>query len=451
MDAGWTQSSVRGKYGGVCEKGTTVLDHRQILLSLYEAAVGAALPDTCLPPHLPEPPNGRLIVLAAGKAAGSMAQAAEAHYLDTLGLVPDRLAGLAVARYGYARPTRVLRMIEAGHPVPDAAGVAATQEALDLAAAGPDDLVLVLLSGGGSALWTAPVAGLPLEGKQALTRSLLASGAPIGDINTVRRHLSRIKGGRLALAAAPAPVLTLAISDVAGDDPAAIASGPTVGDPTTLADSIEILSRYRVSAPDIAALLKDPANETPSPDDPRLSRAGYRLIATPALSLAAAEAKARSLGFETVLLGTDLEDEARDLAGDQAALARERADAGGKTILLSGGEATVTLRGRGRGGPNQEFALALAIALHGRAGIWAIAGDTDGTDGGRGSPDDPAGAFISPDTLARAARIGLDADAFLEDNDSTGFFERLGDLLKPGPTFTNVNDLRAIVVDTTRP
>ncbi len=428
------------------------MDHRQTLLSLYEAAVNAALPETCLPPHLPAPPDGRLIVLAAGKAAGSMAQAAEAHYLDTLGLAPDRLAGLAIARYGYARPTRALRMVEAGHPVPDAAGVAATQDALDLAAsAGPDDLVLVLLSGGGSALWTAPVAGLTLEAKQALTRDLLACGAPIGDINTVRRHLSRVKGGRLALAAAPAPVLTLAISDVAGDDPAAIASGPTVGDPTTLDQATEILSRYRISAPEIAALLADPANETASPDDPRLSRTDYRLIATPAISLAAAEAKAVSLGFDPVLLGTDLEDEARDLAGDQAAMARERADAGGRTILLSGGEATVTLRGKGRGGPNQEFALALAIALHDRAGIWAIAGDTDGTDGGRGAPDDPAGAIISPDTLARAARIGLDADAFLEDNDSTGFFERLGDLLKPGPTFTNVNDLRAIVVDTVRP
>lgn len=425
-------------------------DHRDTLRTLFDAAVAAAHPDGCLPPHLPEPPAGRIIVLAAGKAAGSMAVAAERHYLDTLSLPADRLTGLAIARYGYGRPTRRIRMVEASHPVPDEAGIAATGQTLERAAsAGPDDLVLVLLSGGGSALWIAPADGVTLEAKQALTRALLASGARIGEINTVRRHLSRIKGGRLAAAAYPARLLTLAISDVAGDDPAAIASGPTVADPTSLADAREVLDKYTITpAPEITAALADPANETPKPGDSRLANAAYRLVATPAMALAAAERKALELGFETEVLGSDLEDDARDLAGDHAERARKRADEGRKVAILSGGEATVTLRGRGRGGPNQEFALALAIALHGRPGISGLAGDTDGTDGGGGKSDDPAGAIVTPDTLARASQLGLDADAFLEDNDSTGFFERLDDLLIPGPTFTNVNDFRAVIVDT---
>ncbi|WP_436639060.1 glycerate kinase type-2 family protein [Microbaculum sp. FT89] len=425
-------------------------DRRDTLRALFDAAVAAAHPDGCLPPHLPEPPAGRIVVLAAGKAAGSMAAAAERHYLDALSLPPDRLTGLAIARYGYGRPTRRIRMVEASHPVPDEAGIAATGQALERAAsAGPDDLVLVLLSGGGSALWIAPANGVTLEAKQELTRALLASGARIGEINTVRRHLSRIKGGRLAAAAYPARLLTLAISDVAGNDPAAIASGPTVADPTSLADARAVLDKYAITpGPEIAAALSDPANETPKPADSRLANATYRLVATPAMAIAAADREARALGFETEILGSDLEDDARDLAGDHAELARKRADQGRKVAILSGGEATVTLRGRGRGGPNQEFALALAIALHGRPGIWGLAGDTDGTDGGKGAADDPAGAIIGPDTLPRATQLGLDADAFLEDNDSTGFFERLGDLLVPGPTFTNVNDFRAVIVDT---
>lgn len=425
-------------------------NHRETLRTLFDAAVDAAHPDHCLPPHLPAPPNGRIIVLAAGKAAGSMAAAAERHYLDDLALAPERLTGLAVARYGYARPTRVIRMVEAGHPVPDESGIAASEETLKLAAsAGPDDIVLVLLSGGGSALWIAPANGITLADKQALTRALLASGARIGEINTVRRHLSRIKGGRLASASYPARLLTLAISDVAGDDPEAIASGPTVSDPTTLADARAILERFSIiPEPQIAAALRDDSNESPKPGDPRLANSDYRLVATPAQSLKAAQDKAHALGFETELLGSDLEDEARDLAGDHAERARALADEGRRVVLLSGGEATVTLHGKGRGGPNQEFALALAIALHGRPGIWGLAGDTDGTDGGAGSADDPAGAIVTPDTIARSAGLGLDADAFLEDNDSTGFFERLDDLLVPGPTYTNVNDLRAIVVDT---
>lgn len=428
------------------------LDRRAILRSIYDAAVAAAHPDACLPPNLPPAPAGRILVLAAGKAAGSMAAAAERHYLDDIGLAPDCLGGIAVARYGYARPTRAIRMVEAGHPVPDAAGVAATAETLRLAAsAGPDDLVLVLLSGGGSALWVAPAPGVGLDMKQALTRALLASGARIGEINTVRRHLSCIKGGRLAATAFPARLLTLAISDVAGDDPAAIASGPTVADATSLADARAVLERYAiVPDPAVAAALADPANETPKPGDPRLAAADYRLVATPALALGAAEAAARSYGFAPVLLSSDLEDEARDLGVDHARRAIALAAEGRRAALLSGGEATVTLRGTGHGGPNQEFALALAIALDGQPDIWAIAGDTDGTDGGGGDADDPAGALVAPDTLRRAGQLGLDARACLDNNDSTGFFKALGDLLSPGPTFTNVNDLRAVIVDRSR-
>lgn len=424
-------------------------DHRAILRAIYDAAVTSAHPDTCLPPHLPPPPKGRLLLLAAGKAAGSMAVAAEHHYLDDIGLPPDRLSGIAVARYGYARPTRVVRMVEAGHPVPDEAGVAATGEALAAAhAAGPDDLVLVLLSGGGSALWIAPADGVTLAAKQTLTRALLRCGARIGEINTVRRHLSRVKGGRLAAAAFPAPVLTLAISDVAHDDPAAIASGPTVADPTSLDDARAVLGRYGIN-PDaaVAAALFDASNETPKPGDPRLAKAEYRLVATPAMAVAAAEDAARALGFEPVVLGSDLEDEARDLGADHAARALQLALRGRRAALISGGEATVTMRGTGRGGPNQEFALSLAIALGGAPGIWGIAGDTDGTDGGRGSASDPAGAIVTPDTLQRAAEHGLVPAAYLDNNDSTGFFEVLGDLVAPGPTYTNVNDLRAVIVD----
>lgn len=427
----------------------TATDHRAVLRALYDAAVVSAHPDSCLPPHLPPPPKGRIVLLAAGKAAGSMAAAAERHYLDCLGLPPDRLVGSAVARYGYGRPTRLVRMREAGHPVPDDAGVAATGEALSLArSAGPDDLVLVLLSGGGSALWIAPADGVTLASKQALTRALLRSGARIGEINTVRRHLSRIKGGRLAATAWPAPVLTLAISDVAQDDPAAIASGPTVADPTSLEDARAVLGRYRID-PDaeIAAALFDARNETPKPGDPRLSKAEYRLVATPAMAVAAAAATARSLDFEPVVLGSDLEDEARELGASHAAHALRLAAQGRRAALISGGEATVTLRGGGRGGPNQEFALALAIALDGAPGTWGIAGDTDGTDGGGGAASDPAGALVTPDTLRRAAARGLDPAAYLDNNDSTGFFEALGDLVVPGPTYTNVNDLRAVIVD----
>lgn len=419
------------------------------LRAIFDAAVAAAHPDVCLPPHLPEPPRGRIIVLAAGKAAGSMAVAAERHYLDEAGLSPDRLTGLAVARYGYGLPTRCLRMVEASHPVPDDKGVAAARDAIELArSAGPDDLVLVLISGGGSAVWIAPSEGISLEAKQGLTRALLRSGANIGEINTVRKHLSAIKGGRLAAAAHPARILTLAISDVPRDDPSTIASGPTVPDVTTLADARGVLAKYAIDPdPAIAAALADPASESPKPGDHRLSASEFRIVATPSSSLAAADEKARELGYETRLLGADLEGEAREIAAEHADMALKLAAEGRRAVILSGGEATVTIRGSGRGGPNQEYALALAVSLDGAAGIWGLAGDTDGTDGGAGSADDPAGAVVGPETAARAAALGADAAQSLEQNDSTSFFETIGDLLVTGPTFTNVNDLRAVLVD----
>lgn len=424
---------------------------RVLLEKIYKAAVDAAHPSTCLPPVLPPPPaKGRLIVLAAGKAAGSMAETAEEFYLNRHKLPPARMQGIAVSRHGYGRPARVIKMIEAGHPVPDAAGIKGTQEALDLAAtATADDLVLVLMSGGASANWIAPANGISLDDKRALTKALLASGANIGEINTVRKHLSRIKGGRLAAVASPARVLTLSISDVPGDDPSVIGSGPTVPDPSTLADSRAILARRGVvPPPSIQAALNNQENESPKPGDAAFANTNYTIVAKPADSLAAAANAAKQAGLEPVLLGADLEGEAREVAADQAVQAIKLQQQGKRAIILSGGELTVTIKGKGRGGPNQEFALALAISLAGQKGICAVAGDTDGTDGGGGDASDPAGAYIDDTTLSRAQSLGLDPARFLADNNSTGFFERLDDLLRPGPTCTNVNDLRAVIVDT---
>jgi glycerate 2-kinase len=424
---------------------------RAFLERLFRTAVAAAHPATCLPPHLPAPPAaGRLIMLAAGKAAGSMTEVAERHYLD--GAVPAaRIDGIAVTRHGYGRPTRIVPVVEAGHPVPDAAGLAAAERTLALAdGAGASDLVLVLLSGGASANWIAPAAGLTLAEKQAVTRALLKSGASIGEINTVRKHLSRIKGGRLAARAAPARVVTLAISDVPGDDPAVIGSGPTVADPSTLADARAILTRHRLDLPPaVVRALADPRNETPKPGDPVFAAGEFRLVARPADAFRAAAAVVEAAGYACVFLGERLEGEAREVAIEHAERARALAAAGQRAAILSGGELTVTIRGTGRGGPNQEYALALALALDGAPGIAALAGDTDGTDGGGGQADDPAGAFVDGTSAARARALGLDPAAFLADNDSTGFFARLGDLLTPGPTWTNVNDFRAILVDRT--
>jgi hydroxypyruvate reductase len=429
---------------------------RAFLAELFRTAVAAAHPASCLVPYLPDaPPDGRLIILAAGKAAGAMAEVAEAHYLDRIPAA--RIAGVAVTRRGYGRPTRIVEVIVAGHPVPDAASLAGAERALALAeGAAAGDLVLVLMSGGASANWIAPVAGLTLVEKQAVNRALLKSGAGIGDINTVRKHLSRIKGGRLARCAQPAPVVTLAISDVPGDDPAVIGSGPTVPDPTTLADARAVVARFKLALAEPARqALADPANESPKPGDPVFAGTSFRLIARPADAFRAAEAAVRekgyAQGYEYVFLGDHVEGEAREVAAAHGHLARGLQAEGRRAVVLSGGELTVTIAGAGRGGPNQEYALALALALGGAPGIAAVAGDTDGTDGGAGSPDDPAGAFIDETTLARAGKLGLDPAAFLADNDSTGFFERLGDLLDPGPTFTNVNDFRAILVDVPSP
>ena len=395
------------------------------------------------------PPTGKIILLAAGKAAGSMAEVAEGFYLDRHRLAPTRLAGIAVARHGYGRPTRAVTMIEAGHPIPDAAGLAAAERALALAdAAAADDLVLVLISGGASANWIAPASGVSFTDKQTVTRALLRSGANISEINCLRKHLSRIKGGRLARHAYPARLVTIAISDVPGDDPAVIGSGPTVPDPTTLADARAIAAKYNLDVPaSVTRALGDAANESPKPGDAAFAGSQFMLAARPADALRAAEAAVRAAGYECVSLGDRVEGEARDVALEHARLARTLRAEGRRAVIVSGGELTVTIRGQGRGGPNQEYALALAIALSGLPGFAALAGDTDGTDGGTGSAADPAGAVIDGSTVTRAKARGLDPAAFLADNDSTGFFAGLGDLLTPGPTFTNVNDFRTIVVD----
>ena len=423
---------------------------RAFLESLFRTAVAAAHPASCLPPCLPAPPaTGRLLILAAGKAGGSMAQVAERHFLDKQGIPASRISGIAVTRHGYGCPTRHVRMIEAGHPVPDAEGLAGTLETLALAdSAGADDLVLVLISGGASANWTAPVPGVSLLQKQALTRDLLASGASIFEMNAVRKHLSRIKGGRLTQRAYPARLVAVGISDVPGDDLAVIGSGPTVPDPTTLADAREIVARRALQLPLVMTrALAQSANETPKPGDPLFARSSFTLAMRPADVFRVVEDAVRVAGYESILLGSRIEGEARVVAAEQARLARDLKAQGRRSIILSGGELTVTLRGKGRGGPNQEYALALAVALAGTKSISALAGDTDGTDGGSGRTDDPAGAFVDDTTLSRAGRLGLDAAHYLDDNNSTEFFEKLGDLLVPGPTLTNVNDFRAILVD----
>jgi glycerate 2-kinase len=431
---------------------------RDRLLALLDAAVAAAHPDLCLPEHLPQPPHqGRLIVVGAGKAAAAMAIAAEAHYAELGGL--DRVGGFTTAPHdtletlGTARP-KSIDIVSARHPTPDAASVRAAERALGLVAtAEQNDLVLVLLSGGASALWAAPAAGLDLDAKTGLTRGLLKSGADIHEMNTVRRHVSRIKGGRLRKAT-PAPMLTLAISDVPGNDPATIGSGPTVPDPTTLADARAVLDRRRpamealgLTVPQaVAAALANPANETPKPGDPAFASAEYRIVATPAAAMAAAVALARRQGYDVIDLGDAVTGEARDVAAAHAKIAREAKAAGRRVAIISGGELSVTVRNReGRGGRNQEYALALALALEGAEGISALAADTDGIDGGTGKATDPAGAIVDAATLSGSRH--LDAQKFLDTNDATRFFEAAGGLIVRGPTHTNVNDFRVILVD----
>ena len=424
-------------------------DKRPLLRAIFDAAVAAAHPDVVLSAHLRPVPKGRVICLAAGKGAAAMAAAAERHYLDSLGLPPSRLSGIATTRHGHGVPTRRIKVIEAGHPVPDEAGLKAAEETLQLAeGAGADDLLLILLSGGGSANWIAPVEGVTFAQKQQVTRALLRSGAPIGEINTVRKHLSRIKGGRLARAGRRAEIVTLAISDVPHDDPSAIASGPTVPDPTTLADARAVVAKYGLVVDDaVRRALDDAKNESCKPGDDAFARAPFELIARPKTSLDAAIANARNAGYEIVDLGADLEGEARSVAADHAKLALQARANDKRVAILSGGELTVTVRGNGRGGPNQEYALALADLLKDTPGISALAADTDGADGGAGSSADPAGAIIDRTTFAKMTSLGLDPRAYLDNNDATTFFEATGDLVNTGPTLTNVNDIRVILVD----
>ena len=409
-------------------------DPRLLLRRLLDAALASAQPAQCLPPHLPEPPASRTVVVGAGKAAATMARAVEEHW-------DGPLEGLVVTRYGHRVPTERIEVVEAAHPVPDAGGREAAARILSLAEGlSANDLALCLISGGGSALLTLPAPGIELADKQAMTGALLRSGAAIDEINCVRKHLSAIKGGRLGAACHPARVVSLLISDVAGDDPAVIGSGPTVPDPTTFADAFAVLRKYGIDEP--SALIRHLASgeeETPKEGDPRLAGAETRMVATPAMALAAAAEAAREAGYEPVVLGDALEGEARALAREHARLAR---DAAPGTVLLSGGEATVTVTGAGRGGPNAEYALALVLALDGAPGIFATACDTDGIDG----TEDNAGALVTPDTLARARQTGEDAAARLAANDAYGFFAGIGDLVMTGPTLTNVNDFRAILV-----
>jgi glycerate 2-kinase len=427
-----------------------LLENRRVFLrAVFDAAVAAAHPAQALPRALPPPPaKGRVLLLSTGKAGGSMMAAAVAHYRE-IGLADSRMFGVGTARHGYEGSNPLIPVLSAGHPAPDAGSVeAARQTLLRAAEARPEDLAVVLMSGGGSANWIAPAGAMTLGEKQALNKALLRSGAHIGEINCVRKHLSRIKGGRLAARIASHHICTLAISDVPGDDPSTIASGPTVADPTTQAQARAILAKYKLAIPpSAAAVLADPAEETPKPGDAVFARSSFSIITRPRDGLEAALRTAGAGGYEVISLGPDVEGEARDVAAAHARLGLELKAAGRRAIIISGGELTVTIRGEGAGGPNQEYALALAASLDGASGIAALAGDTDGTDGGRGDPADPAGAFIDEMTLARASRIGLDAAAHLARNDSTPFFRALGDLLETGPTLTNANDLRVIMVE----
>ncbi|QCG92542.1 glycerate kinase [Azospirillum sp. TSA2s] len=421
---------------------TTATNADALLHDLFQAALTAVTAETRLPAALPQPPKGRTVVIGAGKAAAAMAKTVEDNW-------PGPLTGLVVTRYDHDLPTERIEVVQASHPVPDAAGQEAARRIVEMVQGlTADDLVLCLISGGGSALLALPAPGITLEDKRAVAKALLKSGADIGEMNCVRKHLSAVKGGRLAAMAHPARVVSLLVSDVPGDDPSVIASGPTVPDPTSFADARAILAKYGITPPPaVAAFLEAAGDETPKPGDPRLSGAETTIIATPQDALEAAAALARDRGYSPVILGDAIEGESREVAKVHAGIARQVARHGQPApvpaVILSGGETTVTVRGQGRGGRNVEFLLALAVALDGQPGIWAAAFDTDGIDG----TEDNAGAILRPDTLKRAEEMGLDAKAFLANNDGYSFFKALGDLVVTGPTRTNVNDFRVIVID----
>jgi len=414
----------------------------ELLKAMFDAAIARAMPARCVPRYLPPVPIGRTIIVGAGKAAATMAQAVEAHWKGSL-------EGLVITRYGHHAPCERIEVIEAAHPVPDLAGRQAAEHVLNrVKGLTADDLVLCLISGGGSSLMTLPAEGLTLEDKQAINRALLKSGANISEMNCVRKHLSAIKGGRLAVAAHPAQVVTLLISDVPGDDAAVIASGPTVFDPTSFDDALAILAKYGITEPrSVLKHLHARREETPKAGDPRLAHCQTHLIAAPQQSLEAAADVARAAGYTPLILGDSIEGEAREVAMVHAGIVRQVLRHGQPVprpcVLLSGGETTVTVRGQGRGGRNAEFLLALTVALGGERGVHALAGDTDGVDG----TEDNAGALMTPDSLSRAAALGVNAKALLANNDGYSFFSALGDLVKTGPTLTNVNDFRAIVID----
>jgi hydroxypyruvate reductase len=418
------------------------MEAKELLRAMFEAAIAAAQPDKCVPPSLPSTPRGRLLVIGAGKASAAMARAVERAW-------PGELEGLVVTRYGYAVPCERIEIVEAAHPVPDAAGERAAARMLEMVRGlSPDDTVLCLMSGGGSSLLPLPLPGITLEDKQLVNRALLASGASIGEMNCVRRHLSGIKGGRLAAACHPARVVTLLISDVPGDQPFDIASGPTVADPSTCADALDIVRRYRIALPPhVREVLESGAGESVKPGDPRLFGHEVRFVATPQMALEAAARVAQEAGVAVHILGDSLEGEAREagklMAGMALQVARRGQPFAAPCVLLSGGETTVTVRGDGRGGRNVEFLLAAAIALRGEPGVHGLAGDTDGVDG----QEEIAGAYFSPDTLARAFEKEIRPMQSLDRNDGHGFFQALGDSVVTGPTLTNVNDFRALLIN----
>jgi hydroxypyruvate reductase len=421
---------------------TTPTTPRTLLRQMFDAAVAAAQPALCLPPHLPAPPKGRTIVIGAGKASAAMAQALEAHWSGAL-------EGLVITRYGYQQPCQRIEIVQAAHPVPDGAGLAASiRIAGRVSGLTADDLVIALISGGGSSLLVAPGAGLTLADKQSINKALLASGATISEMNCVRRHLSSLKGGRLGALCHPARLVTLLISDVPGDSPMDIASGPTVADSTSCADALAILARYHIDiAAAVRTLLETGVGETVKPGDVRLTNSSVAMITTPQIALEAAAKVARAAGITPYILGDSLEGEARDVAKTLAGITHQVALRGQPfkppCVLLSGGETTVTLRGNGRGGRNVEFLLALAVALGDQPGVFALAADTDGVDG----IEEIAGAQLTPDTLARAWAKGMKPRTYLDNNDAHSFFQALGDSVITGPTLTNVNDFRAILID----